>query len=260
MILHQSLIVLRLSIFYKNEVLENSSFMYYRLFWLDNGRGMVFIHAGLKEGIKQYFLTNGWIVLFAEHIYRDFMAHFEQARDMLLFNRLTSQAYIDMDYEMLTRFNHYASHLQSFTTQKRPILWIQSILDTMLLQAGSQFDLLGGIKVNSWIDQRYVQIDALIQEHFREEKSDSFYAETSGLSLLQLNKICRKIKGHGILPLVNEARLSAAKSQLLKTSKSVKTIALELGFKTDSHFCNIFKRATKLRPMEYRMLNQPGDF
>jgi AraC-like DNA-binding protein len=250
--LNNSLIVLRLSVFYKIEIVN---FKYYRLYWLDNGRGMVFLHAGLKEAIKQHFHTDGWIILFTENLYRDFLEHFKQAKDMLLFNRLSAQGYIEMDYGMLTRFNQHANHLQMLIGKNIPNLLMQPILDTLLLHAGYQFDNYSGLKLNSWIDQKYVQIDALIQAHFKEERSDIFYADAAGLSLQQLNGICRKLKGYSILPLVNQARLCAAKSQLSNTSKSVKKIAFELGFKTDSHFCNFFKRLTAMTPNEYRAYN-----
>lgn len=253
--LHHSLIVLRLSVFYKNEILESSCFRYYRLFWLDNRRGMVFLPAGLKEAIKQYSLTDGWIVLFTENLYRDFLSHYQQAKDMLLFNRLASQGYIEMPYQMLVRFNQNAIDLKNLLEENTPILLMQAILDTMLIHAGYQFDHHNGIRPNSFIDQQYVRIDTLVQAHFRAEQSELFYAEALGMSLRQLNGICHKLKNCSILSLVIQARLSAAKSQLSNTSKSVKEIALELGFKTDSHFCNFFKRATKMTPLEYRAFN-----
>ncbi|MBB5440612.1 AraC-like DNA-binding protein [Pedobacter sp. AK017] len=253
--LHLSLIVLRLSVFYKNEFLEVSNALYYRLFWVDNGRGMVFLHAGLKEAIKQFNLTDGWIVLFKDNLYRDFLSHFPQAKDMLLFTRIASQGFIKMDYQMLIRFNQYAVDLQILISKNSPALMMQPILDTMLLHAGMQFDRFNDLKLNSWVDQQYVQIDRLIQAHFREEQPDTFYADASGLTLQQLNNICRKVKGRSILPLVGLARLSAAQSELANTSKSVKEIALDLGFKTDSHFSNFFKRATSMTPLEYRAYN-----
>ena len=132
---------------------------------------------------------------------------------------------------------------------------LQPILDTMLLHAGLQFDRHNNLKLNSWVDQQYAKIDALIQAHFREEQPDTFYADAAGLTLQQLNNICRKVKGRSILPLVGLARLSAAQSELVNTSKSVKEIAFDLGFKTDSHFSNFFKRATKVTPGEYRIRN-----
>jgi len=47
-------------------------------------------------------------------------------------------------------------------------------------------------------------------------------------------------------------RLNTAKNMLSRTSKSVKAIALELGFRHESHFCLWFKRLTQKRPSALR--------
>ncbi len=51
---------------------------------------------------------------------------------------------------------------------------------------------------------------------------------------------------------LEQRRLNTAKHLLSRTTKSVKAITLELGFRHESHFCMWFKRMTAKRPSAFR--------
>jgi AraC family transcriptional regulator len=48
------------------------------------------------------------------------------------------------------------------------------------------------------------------------------------------------------------ARMNAARRLLRETKQSIATISVDLGFSTASHFAQVFRRETSVRPSEYR--------
>jgi AraC-like DNA-binding protein len=51
-------------------------------------------------------------------------------------------------------------------------------------------------------------------------------------------------------------RLIAAKELLKKTDHSISVIAIHIGFRSTSAFCNTFKNKEKLKPSEWRKINK----
>ena len=93
---------------------------------------------------------------------------------------------------------------------------------------------------------------ALIDQHFRAAKQLAFYAREIGISVPQLNRICRQHLGGSALRVIQRRLLHEAERDLAYSSLSVKEIALTLGFADAAYFSRFFSRHAGRSPSEFR--------
>ena len=95
---------------------------------------------------------------------------------------------------------------------------------------------------------------SLVEEHFRKQKTVSFYAKQLFITSNYLGIICRKNFRMSALELIQERVLLEAKRLLHSSGMSIKEIAFDLGFPNLTYFSYFFKTKTSLTPVEYRRL------
>jgi len=102
------------------------------------------------------------------------------------------------------------------------------------------------------IDQAIVFIEKNYADHISPE---SLSVEVE-LSVPKLQAGLKKKTGYSLYRYHEQARITVAKSMLEGSDKPLRVIARAVGFKTHSHFGEIFKKITAMTPSEYR--NQYG--
>lgn len=101
-------------------------------------------------------------------------------------------------------------------------------------------------------DADIVKFKALLDMHYREAKSVSFYAERCHLSVNALGKKVKKHVGKTPSKLLRERLTLEAKKLLHLTYKTVKEIAQDLGFKDEYYFSRYFKKEVGVSPKAFR--------
>jgi len=130
--------------------------------------------------------------------------------------------------------------------QQHLLQWNNLVLD-LLEQHGWRLQIPGGI------DTRLANALDLIDHSpmhlpFPAKKLPS----VSGLTIGQLNRLCRKATSLTVNSYWEQRRLQYACFRIAQPNSSIKEIAAETGFTQLSHFSAWFKRQTKLGPREYR--------
>lgn len=69
-----------------------------------------------------------------------------------------------------------------------------------------------------------------------------------------LGRKFKSITGKGIKQYLNECRIERAKDLLVSTTKTVTSISLSIGYMDFDYFCNLFKKRTRVTPVQYRSL------
>ena len=72
------------------------------------------------------------------------------------------------------------------------------------------------------------------------------------LSVPKLQAGLKQLTGHTLGCYHEQVKIKAAKSLLEETDLPLKAIARKVGFKTHSHFGEVFKRITQMTPSAYR--------
>lgn len=92
----------------------------------------------------------------------------------------------------------------------------------------------------------------LIDQHFKTERSVSFYAEKLSISANYLNIVCKKNLNRSASSLIQDRILLEAKRLLKVSEMSVKDIVYDLGFYDHASFSKFFKVQTGMTPSQFK--------
>lgn len=84
------------------------------------------------------------------------------------------------------------------------------------------------------------KIKDAIKYNFRTKHYTNEYSELLGVKALKLEEICNYYFHKPFTDLISEAIINEAKKQLYSTSKSFRQIAMEIGFKSENNFIDLF--------------------
>ena len=91
----------------------------------------------------------------------------------------------------------------------------------------------------------------LVEMHYKDEHSVSFYAEKLHKSPKTLSNSFAKYS-KSPLQIIHDRIILETKRQLLYTDKSSKEIAYDIGFDDASHLSRLFKKQTSMTPSEFK--------
>lgn len=100
--------------------------------------------------------------------------------------------------------------------------------------------------------QQVKQFRELVEIHFRDHRPVSDYAEQLGMTLATLGRVCQEQLGMTALNVINARLMLEAKRELAYSSRSIKEIALDLGFSDEGYFSRFFRKHSGLAPSEFR--------
>ncbi len=103
--------------------------------------------------------------------------------------------------------------------------------------------------------QKLTEFKKLVDKNYFELKSSSDYAELMNVSPKHLNRICKETINKTATDIITERVLLEAKRLLVHSGKSVKEIAIHLGFSDPSYFVRLFKKHTSLSPATFQTKN-----
>ncbi len=96
------------------------------------------------------------------------------------------------------------------------------------------------------------QMEGLIEEHFREHKPVTFYAEKLHISPKHLNSICKSATGRSTVELLQQRVILEAKRLLAHSNYTVSEISTKVGYNDNSYFSRFFKKHTAETPEQFR--------
>lgn len=96
------------------------------------------------------------------------------------------------------------------------------------------------------------QIKHYIIEHAHEDLSLEIISKEAGLSPIYVSKLFKEKLGINYITFLTECRLEKAKKLMRDSEKSMKEIAIEIGYHDPNYFSKVFKKAYHLSPTAYR--------
>ncbi len=102
-------------------------------------------------------------------------------------------------------------------------------------------------------NMRVYELLKLIEYNFRDERQVSFYANKLCLSTKRLNEVLKSKTNKTVSEIIHERLIIEAKNEIVIDKKSIKEVALDLGFSDLSYFNRFFKKHTGFSPQDYRV-------
>lgn len=96
------------------------------------------------------------------------------------------------------------------------------------------------------------QFNLLVETHFKEEHSVTFYAEKLFKSPKTISNTFSKLNKRP-LQIIHDRIVLEAKRQLTYTEKTIKEIAYDVGFMDASHLSRLFKKQTGMSPAAFKV-------
>ena len=100
------------------------------------------------------------------------------------------------------------------------------------------------IKINAF--------EKLLEQHFKQEKSPSFYADKLSITLKHLNRICNEILQKTATEVIMDRVILEIKRMLTDKQLAVNEVASAIGYDDYSYFSRVFKKQTGVSPTAFR--------
>lgn len=101
-------------------------------------------------------------------------------------------------------------------------------------------------------DQITSEFISLVEKNYREHRDLDYYAESLGLTSKHISKVVKQSSGKSATEWIEKYVTLDAVAQLTSTSRTVKEIAYELNFPSQSFFGKYFSRVVGISPAAYR--------
>ena len=180
----------------------------------------------------------------------------EVACNGLLFNNIYSQPFIRLDENGLNELHSLLDKLQQELAFQDS--YSQAVARTylqLILALSSKAKIASAIEPDlseKAVVPSILKFKALLEKHFKEERTPAFYAAQLGMTPNTFSKKC-KLQFHKPPSfLIQERVILEAKKLIHLSLKSMKEIAAELNFDDEHYFSRYFKKHTGISPTAFR--------
>ncbi len=129
---------------------------------------------------------------------------------------------------------------------------IQSLLHILLAQVQRCIDTETSRPVSKKYLILFKHFKNLLDQHFAENKTASFFAERLHITTHHLNLITKEVTGKTAGEVIRARSILEAKRLLTFTDKTVSEIAFDLNYTDSSYFAKAFKAETGLTPLVFK--------
>lgn len=177
-------------------------------------------------------------------------------------NALHDFSFFEKDVRPYMSLNTFQNeHLQTFfelfeyeynAVLKDKTKVLRSYLNILLVQLERVYNPQHNGKTHNSKYDKVKEFEKLVEQHFKENKLPSFYAEKLHVTPNYLNKICKSESGKTAGDLIRKHIIIEAQRFLHYTNLTINEIAHDLGFENVSYFVTFFKKQTLVTPEQFR--------
>lgn len=199
--------------------------------------------------------AKGWVVGFTEHFFS--LRYNNNVLYQFAFLKKQADSYVRLNKRQAARWNTVLQLMQEETAvvQKGIEKVLRSYLNILLFDLDRKFQKDTFAEKANGKDEKVIQFEQLLEEHFISEKKPSFYARKLYITTNYLNKLCHEYRNVTGGELIRKRIIIEAQRLLHYTTLSVAEVGYKLGFESPSYFITFFKKNTGTTPDYFRKNN-----
>lgn len=245
---------------------------YFSIIWFSEGEGRLkadFAEYNISKGSMLFFAPGQPFMISGAHMkgvmlnfHHDFFCvikhHKEVACDGILFNNINQTPLVNIPADEAPMIGQLITQVENelqvagLAQHDLLISYLKILLINVTRIKVSQHDVKPPVTEQTGESDALLQFKAYIDKHFREKHSAGEYADLLNMTVKNLGKIVKEYYGRTPTDMITERIIVEAKRDLYLTSKPIKEIAYDLGFKDEYHFSRYFKNAINTSPQAYR--------
>ena len=126
-----------------------------------------------------------------------------------------------------------------------------NLLDCIHIEISRKYSETYSHQVHSY-NIKISAFEKLLEQHFKQEKSPSFYADKLNITLKHLNRICNEILQKTATEVIMDRVILEIKRMLIDKQLAVNEVASAIGYDDYSYFSRVFKKQTGVSPKAFR--------
>ena len=168
---------------------------------------------------------------------------------------------MSVDFECLCMIIQYAQLIKATMAQSNKHYY-KEIVTSLLCAMSFDFSNILEKKISaekpmfSTSENLFNDFFDLLTSTVARHRPVAYYAEKLNVTSKYLSVICKKVSGKTALEIITEYAIKEIETQLQRRDKTIKGIAVELGFENISYFSKYFKHFTGISPKKYRETNK----
>lgn len=218
--------------------------------------------AGITAGKNVYTLSAGQMILYPPAEFHAIWSDYGSSPEILIFSfraekfpEIQDRIYALMPEQIEEIKALYSAAERAFVLEDINVKGVRSQAEAEKIVRRLEIFLLSVLdtgngrteKLNSRSGENYYHIVSVMERNLEEEMTADFLAKQCGMSVPALEKTVKKYTGHGAMKYYNELKMRKA-TELLKDGKSVKEVALSLGFSDQNYFSLRYKKWAGVPP------------
>lgn len=218
--------------------------------------------AGITAGKNVYTLSAGQMILYPPAEFHAIWSDYGSSPEILIFSfraekfpEIQDRIYALMPEQIEEIKALYSAAERAFVLEDINVKGVRSQAEAEKIVRRLEIFLLSVLdtgngrteKLNSRSGENYYHIVSVMEKNLEEELTADELAKQCGMSVPALEKTVKKYTGHGAMKYYNELKMRKA-TELLKDGKSVKEVALSLGFSDQNYFSLRYKKWAGVPP------------
>ena len=200
--------------------------------------------------------VEGFVVIFSQEMYNLYFGQ-KKINDYAFYSSINNKPQVYFDAKATKGITPYFELLMRESKQKNKYQLdkMLNLLDSIHIEIARKYNDSEIHEVHSY-NVKIKKFEALLELHYKTNKSPSFYAQQLHITLKHLNRICNDILKKTATEVITDRVVLEIKRMLIDKQLAVNEIAEEVGYDDYSYFSRVFKKYTNLSPTEFRNLKK----
>lgn len=241
---------------------------FYEILWTEKGKSkqiidyseyeikpnsLFFISPNQVHHFEEWKPLKGGTILFTEDFYLINRSNKDTLFELSFLDNLNSNPCVEFSSREFSEILKLIHQIETEQNRKdRTPSIIQAYLHILLAHVQRHINTKSKISNHKKYLIQFKQFRQILEQHFAENKSVSFYADQLHITPHHLNVICKEITNNTATEVIRSRVVLEAKRLLTFTDKTISQIAFDLNFSDSSYFTKTFKSHTNQTPQDFK--------